>query len=55
MPPCDDPLARLHGRAAFNNILRAYWDRQPPPRPTHLRPKISATHVGAFSVFLQVF
>lgn len=46
MPPLDDPLARLHGRATFNSTLTQYWRHQQPPVEININPCIYGDEIG---------
>jgi hypothetical protein len=46
MPPADDPLARLHGRAAFAKALADYFRRTQSPSNVETWPVLGGWELG---------
>lgn len=46
MPPTDDPLARLHGRAAFADTLTAYFKSEKPDWTVEPWPVLGGFEMG---------
>lgn len=49
MPPADDPLARLHGRASFFDALKTFWRDHNPPKDFISNPKVGGKELGKLS------
>lgn len=47
MPPSDDPLCRLKGRAVFEEVVREYWLSKNPPVPLKW-PRFDRHYLGTF-------
>lgn len=52
MPPADDPLCRLQGRAAFEEALRKFWLSKNPPVSLKW-PRFDRHYLGKFLFLLS--